>query len=88
MRKPDFCGNRAADQRICFRYMECAISLLPKPLATYCGCPAWFASDLVGNPEDRVSRDTPHLKSETCQEMKHNSCKYLALLPLSTVPSI
>ena len=54
MRKPDFCGNRAADQRICFRYMECAIPLLPKPLAIFCGCPAWFVSDLVGNPEDRA----------------------------------
>ena len=41
MRNPDFCicenkdadqlrGNREADQRLCFRYMDCTISLLPK----------------------------------------------------------
>ena len=42
MRKPDFCicenkdadqlrGNREADQRLCFRYTESTIPLLPKP---------------------------------------------------------
>ena len=41
MRKPDFCicenkdadqlrGNREADQRLCFRYKDSTISLLPK----------------------------------------------------------
>ena len=41
MRKPDFCicinkdadqlrSNREADQRLCFRYMDSTISLLPK----------------------------------------------------------
>ena len=41
MRKPDFCicenqdadqrrGNREADQRLCFCYMDSAIPLLPK----------------------------------------------------------
>ena len=41
MRKPDFClcenkdadqlrGNRKADQRLCFRYTESTITLLPK----------------------------------------------------------
>ena len=41
MRKPDFCicenkdadqlrGNREADQRLCFRYMDSTIPLLPK----------------------------------------------------------
>ena len=29
-----------------------------KPLAIFCGCIARFVSDLVGNPEDRVSYDT------------------------------
>ena len=28
-----------------------------KPLAILCGCTARFVSDLVGNPEDRVSYD-------------------------------
>ena len=71
MRKPDFriCenkdadqlrGNREADQRLCFRYTDSTIPLLPKseilgPLAIFYGCAAWFVSDLVGNPEDRFS---------------------------------
>ena len=28
-----------------------------KPLAIFCGCTARFASDLVGNPEDRFSHN-------------------------------
>ena len=28
-----------------------------KPLAIFCGCTARFVSDLVGNPEDRLSHD-------------------------------
>ena len=31
-----------------------------KRLAIFCGCTAWFVSDLVGNPEDRFSRDEAH----------------------------
>ena len=32
-----------------------------KPLAIFCGCTAWFVSDLVGKPEDRFSRDVAHI---------------------------
>ena len=32
-----------------------------KPLAIFCCCTAWFVSDLVGNPEDRFSRDAAQL---------------------------
>ena len=76
MRKPAFCicenkdadqlrGNREAGQRLCFRYTDSAIPLLPKyeifnPLAILCGCTAWFVSDLVGNPEDRFSHNEAH----------------------------
>ena len=60
MRKPAFCisenkdadqlhGSREADQRLCFRYTDITIPLLPKSRAR-------FVSDLVGNPEDRFSR--------------------------------
>ena len=49
--------NRKADQRLCFRYIDSAIPLLPKYEIILCGCTAWFVSDLVGNPEDRFSRD-------------------------------
>ena len=55
MRKPAFCicenkgadqlrGNRAADQRLCFRYIDGTIPLLHKfiisSLANFCGCTA------------------------------------------------
>ena len=53
MRKPIFCiyenkdadqprGNREADQRLCFRYIDSTIHLLSKSKA-------WFVSDQVGN---------------------------------------
>ena len=73
MRKPAFCicenkdadqfpGNREADQRLCFRYIDSTIPLLSKirnfkPLAIFCCCTARFVSDLVGNPEDRFSQN-------------------------------
>ena len=79
MRKPAFCicenkdagqlrGNREADQRLCFRYLDSTIPLLPssyirnfKPLAILCGCTAWFVWGLVGNTEDRFSHNEAHL---------------------------
>ena len=30
MRKPAFCGNREADQRLCFRYTDSEIPQLPQ----------------------------------------------------------
>ena len=67
MRKPAFCickskdadqlcGNRTADQRLCFRYTDSTIPLLPKSKISS-GCKARFMSDLVGNPEDRFCLD-------------------------------
>ena len=38
-------------------FINSTISLLPKPLASFCGCIALFLSDLVGNPEDRLFHD-------------------------------
>ena len=77
MRKSAFCicenkdadqlrGNREADQRLCFRYIDSTIPLLSKseifkPLAIFCGCTARFVSDLVGNPEDRFSQNEAHI---------------------------
>ena len=76
MRKPAFMHMRkqrrrsaacncAADQRHCFCYIDSTIHLLPKseifkPLAIFCGCAAWFVSNLAGNPEDRFSHDVAH----------------------------
>ena len=67
MRKPAFyiCENKdadqlrsncAADQRLCFRYMDSAIPLLSKTLAIFGGCTSRFVSDLVGNPEEVFSQ--------------------------------
>ena len=70
MRKPDFCkyenkdadqlcGNRAADQRLCFRYIDSTTPLRPKsetakPLATFCCHTAMLVSDLVEKPLSQV----------------------------------
>ena len=67
MRNPAFCicenkdtdqlrGYREADQRLCFRYIDSSIPLLPKSkifklLAIFCDCTARFMSDLVRNPK-------------------------------------
>ena len=47
-------GNREADQRLCFRYIDSMIPLLSiseifKPLAIFCSCTAQFVRDQVGN---------------------------------------
>ena len=46
-------GNREADQRLCFRYTDSTIPLLPKQnfklLALFCACTSQFVSDLFGN---------------------------------------
>ena len=76
MRNPDFCicknkdadqlrGHREADQRLCFRYIDSTIPLLPKSeifksLAIFYNCSARFVSDLVENPEDRFSHNEAH----------------------------
>ena len=71
VRKPDFCkckdadqlrGNRKADQRLCFRYMDSTIPLLPKSeiSSILCSCTARFVLALVGNPEDRFSHIKAH----------------------------
>ena len=54
--------SSSADQRLCFCYIDSTIPLLPKsenvkPLTILCGCKARLVSYLVGNPEDRFSRD-------------------------------
>ena len=60
MRKPTFCicknkdadqlrGDREADQRLCFRYIDSTIPLLSTSEIISCSCKAWFVSDQVGN---------------------------------------
>ena len=79
MRKPAFCisenkdadqllGNREADQRLCFHYIDSTIPQISKSernfklLTIFCGCTARFVSDLVGNPEDRFSHKEAHMQ--------------------------
>ena len=84
MRKPVFAyaktkggnqlhGNRLADQRLCFRYMNSTIPLLPKSeisslIAIFFCCKAWFVSDLFGNPKHRFLHEAAH----TCIITFHN----------------
>ena len=75
MRKPAFCicENKDADQLpghlICAfifatRIVQSLYFLNPnfKHLAIFCGCTAWFVSDLVGNPEDRFSHNEAQIR--------------------------
>ena len=53
-------GNRAADQHLCFSYIEQSLYFLNPKASNHL---LWlynpsFMSDLVGNPEDRLSGDT------------------------------
>ena len=50
-----FCIHKnkgAGVQHLGFQYIDSTIFGNLKPLATFCGCTAWFVSDLDGNPED------------------------------------
>ena len=49
----------SADLPLCFHFINstCTIIRIFKPLAICRGCTAWFVSDLVGNPKDRLSHD-------------------------------
>ena len=78
VRKPAFCkcenkdadqlrGNREADQRLCFRYTDSTISLLPKYETSRLQPAAWFVWDLVGNPEDRFSNNEAQVISSRLQ---------------------
>ena len=77
VRKPAFCicenkdadqlrGNHEADQRLCFRYTDSTISLLPKykisslQPSSVAVQPS-LCGDLVGNPEDRFSHNEAHI---------------------------
>ena len=56
----------AADQCLCFRYIDSTIPLLSKsefskPLTIFSGCIARFVSELVRNPEDNFSNEAAHV---------------------------
>ena len=55
-------SNCAADQHLCFRYIDSTIPSVKilnfKSLTMFCGCKALFVLVLVGNPKDSFSHDT------------------------------
>ena len=58
--------RRSAYHRLCFRYTDSTISLLPKSeisslLAIFYGCTARFVWDQVKYPEDHFSQNEAHL---------------------------
>ena len=78
------CENKDADQLrsntahvisafvFAIRTVPSLFYLNPKfqALAIFCGCTARFVSDLVGNPEDRVSQNEAHLAADTFQTVE------------------
>ena len=58
-------GKPAADRRLCFQYIDTTITLLPKSeISSLLPSSVIVQSslcDVVGNPEDRYSRDVAHL---------------------------
>ena len=102
MRKPAFCicenkdadqlrGNREADQRLCFRYTDSTIPLLPieknfKLLAILCGCTARFVSDLVGNPKDRFSHNKAQILRMS-EKVKFLTFKWKMQIPVLSISS-
>ena len=58
------CSNCATDQRLYFHYIISKslnfLNLKFQASGIFCGCAAWFVSDMFGKPEDRVSRGDGH----------------------------
>ena len=76
MRKPAFCicenkdadqlrgyGNREADQRLCFRYIDSSIPLLLNPKFQASSYLQWLYSPVCVGPEDRFSYYEAHFKA-------------------------
>ena len=64
-------GDREADQRLCSRYTDSTIFLLHKSeISSLCASSVavqqQFVSDLVGNPEDRFSRNEAQIRAHKC----------------------
>ena len=55
-------GNRAADQRLCFRYKDSTnLLLLNTRFQAFWSFSVTVQSDLVGNIEDRFSREAAQI---------------------------
>ena len=61
MRKPDFAYAKSKSQISCAVYTDSTIPPLLKSEVIFCICTGRFVSDLVGNPEDRLSRVAAHI---------------------------
>ena len=73
-----YANNKGADLRLCcslprqYNTYTC-YSQTFKPLPSFCGCPGWFQSYLVENPEDRFSRDEVHMSCLMAKPTKSES---------------
>ena len=75
-------GNREADQRLCFRYIDSKIPLLtkskisssyPSSVTVQPGlCETW--SQVVGNPKDQFSHNEAHLVPDVCSRAVFTLC--------------
>ena len=77
-------GNRPADQRLCFCYIDSTIPLLSKlkkfkPLAIFCACTAQFVSKHAGNLKDRFSHSAVQFCffSELCKSVREQDERQL-----------
>ena len=57
-------SNRAADQHLCFHFINSIIPLL-KLESSFCGRTERFESDLVDYPKDRFSYDATQFRSSS-----------------------
>ena len=59
-------GDRETYRRLCFRYTDSTIPLIPKTeISIFCDYTARFVSDLLGNPEDRFSHNEAPMVCQT-----------------------
>ena len=93
MRKPTFCicenkdadqlrGNREADQRLCFRYLDSAIPLLPKSEISNSSNLLWLYSPVCVGPGQNSRRQVfsrrcsnhslPFVQSPSTPDEQHN----------------
>ena len=56
-----FRGNREADQRLCFRYIDCTIPLLSKSEISSHSCTVWVCVGPGRKPERWFSHDAAHI---------------------------
>ena len=70
------CASAQSDQSLCCslpRQYDTSSFYIKnfKPLPSFCGCAGWFVSYMVGNPEDRFSRDEAYCVLGDNEELQY-----------------